>query len=142
MWFIILLVLAAVAYLIVKGVKAQTEKKQAEADRLAEGSGLEGSLSHDNGSRAENNNETTAPTNVSAASVAGVAAAAVAGLNSGNKLQDAQEMIKILNLAETDASRLSISKEQFGAIRQGAEDALPGPDQIDEVVAKLRNMLT
>jgi len=62
-------------------------------------------------------------------------------LNSGDSLVDAREMIKILNLAEPDAGRLAISREQFAALRSGDAAAAPSADQLDAVTDKLRSML-
>lgn len=88
------------------------------------------------------------------AAVAGAAAVAVTakgtsqtstaqqdGLNTGDTSTDVQEMIKILNLAEPDAGRLNISRDQFNALRSGNSSAAPASDQLNDVAAKLRNML-
>jgi|GEM_PF-3549885 len=62
-------------------------------------------------------------------------------LDTGDSLVDAREMIKILNLAEPDAGRLAISREQFAALRSGNAAAAPSADQLKAVTEKLRSML-
>lgn len=170
MWFIILLVLALAAFFIVKAVKAQALRKQAEQERLAEGSGLAGTLSHEahdgnsampaaDTASAQSPGSTVASGTAAAVGAAGAAAAghaagssgatakadahiAATEFNSGDPLRDIQEMIKVLNLAEPDAGRLAISREEFQAIRQGNEANLPSSDSLAAVADKLQRMLS
>lgn len=62
-------------------------------------------------------------------------------LDTGDLQNDVQEMIKILNLAPSDASRLSISREAFSALLKGNTANAPSADQLSVAATKLRNML-
>ena len=59
----------------------------------------------------------------------------------GNSAKDIVEMIKILNLAESDASRLNISREAFVALRQEDAANMPSAAIVDDVASRLRKML-
>ena len=151
MWFITLLVLALAAFFIIKAVKAHSARQAAEQQenlRLQEGTGLAGSLNQES--------QTTSASSGAATAAAGAAAAAVTasratdmasgsaqglGIETGDSLHDAREMIKILNLAEPDAGRLAISREQFSALRSGNAEQAPPSDVVAEVADKLRRML-
>lgn len=151
MWFITLLVLALAAFFIIKAVKAHSARQAAEQQenlRLQEGTGLAGSLNQES--------QTTSASSGAATAAAGVASAAVTasratdmasgsaqglGIETGDSLHDAREMIKILNLAEPDAGRLAISREQFSALRSGNAEQAPPSDVVAEVADKLRRML-
>ncbi|MEE9320574.1 MAG: hypothetical protein V3U76_09025 [Granulosicoccus sp.] len=61
-------------------------------------------------------------------------------LQSSDTLHDVREMIKILNLRDSDASRLDISKSDFANVWSGDTGAVTA-DVLDSVAAKLRNML-
>jgi len=62
-------------------------------------------------------------------------------VDTGNAATDIAEMMKILNLAESDASRLDISKAEFEALRQADAAAIPDAAKIDNVASRLRKML-
>lgn len=158
MWFITLLVVALAAFLIVKAVKAQSERKSADEDRQLPDSGLTGSLDHksmDAGSTAASAAASAAATSATAGATATGAAAAgsaattgAADLSTGDQLHDIREMIKILNLAEPDAARLDITREQFAALRAaGAQNgintasSLPPDDKLADVAHRLRTMI-
>lgn len=135
MWFITLLVLALAAFFIVKSIKAQSLRQAAEQRRLTDGSGVAGNLGH------------TAPVSSSSTSVSEKieesepASQPHPALNSEDSLHDIREMIKILNLAESDASRLGISATAFAALRgTGNANDLP-TDSLDSVADRLRKML-
>jgi len=75
--------------------------------------------------------------------LAGAATGAVVSmqaLQSGDAISDVREMIKVLNLRGSDASRLSIAKEQFEGIWAGDQNALSS-DELSQVADKLRRML-
>jgi len=75
--------------------------------------------------------------------LAGAATGAVVSmqaLQSGDAISDVREMIKVLNLRGSDASRLSIAKEQFEGIWAGDKNALSS-DELSQVADKLRRML-
>lgn len=63
------------------------------------------------------------------------------GLNTGDVGHDVREMIKILNLSDTDAGRLAITKEQFSAIRQDNGSDMPAEGDLSSVADRLRHML-
>lgn len=62
-------------------------------------------------------------------------------LDTGDLQNDVQEMIKILNLAPSDASRLSMSREAFSAVLNGSTANAPSADQLSVAATKLRHML-
>lgn len=62
-------------------------------------------------------------------------------LNTGDNMRDIQEMMKILNLAESDAGRLDLSREQFNALRKGDAQNSPSEDTLPELANRLRNMI-
>ncbi len=162
MWFLTLLILALAAFFIVKAVKSQAQRKLAEQDRLSEGSGLAGTLPHESQAQTsttdpsetsvEPGNEATGSATASGGMATATAAMATAaasaslhaatqGLSTDDLALDVQEMIKILNLAEPDAGRLAISREEFSAIRHGDEAAMPSPETLAQVADRLRQML-
>lgn len=165
MWFITLLVLALAAFFIIKAVKAHSARQAAEQQenlRLQEGTGLAGSLNQESQTTSASSGAADTTTASGKAAVAGAAtsaagaAAAVTasratdmasgsaqglGIETGDSLHDAREMIKILNLAEPDAGRLAISREQFSALRSGNAEQAPPSDVVAEVADKLRRML-
>lgn len=61
-------------------------------------------------------------------------------LDSGNAGDDIREMFKVLNLRENDASRLSLSKEQFQQLKTGDDGAFTA-DTLNEVASRLRFMI-
>jgi transcription elongation factor len=168
MWLISLIILALLAFFIVKYITSQSERKRAEQERLGQSPGIEGSLDHQ---AAQAGSSTTSAANSGIGSVdhtegaaarstnahgtsgqgasvaaAGAAVTAAAGashlaLNSGNTLEDVREMIKILNLAEPDATRLSITAEQLRALRNADQSAMPSESVLDDLADRLRKML-
>lgn len=62
-------------------------------------------------------------------------------LNTGDVGHDVREMIKILNLADADAGRLAITKDEFSAIRQGNGSDMPAESVLSSVADRLRHML-
>jgi len=62
-------------------------------------------------------------------------------LNSGDPMSDIREMIKILNLAEPDAGRLAVSREEFNALRHGDDGTTPSAESLKAVADRLREML-
>lgn len=60
-------------------------------------------------------------------------------LESGDNAANVREMMKILNLRDTDASRLGISKEEFAQLWQPQGDA--PSTLVDDVAGRLRRML-
>lgn len=63
------------------------------------------------------------------------------GLDTGDVRSDIREMIKILNLAPSDAARLSISRQAFTALSAGDDDHVQSTEEINAVADKLRHML-
>lgn len=62
-------------------------------------------------------------------------------VNTGNAATDIAEMMKILNLAESDASRLDITRDEFEALRQADAAVIADAAKIDNVASRLRKML-
>jgi len=112
MWFITLIVLAVAAFFLVKMMKSSSTQQPE--------------------SQPEAQPELTADKTAPAAAVASSA------INSSDTAQDVSEMMKILNLAGADASRLGISADQLMALRQGAPAA---NCDLDDVASRLRKML-
>ena len=141
MWFITLLVLALAAYFIIKAISASSKRKELEQQQTPEITTDQSSPPAQSLDSASPGNEVAAPPPSAGNSPATASPTVVEGLNTGDTLKDAQEMIKILNLAGPDAGRLGINAEQFQAIRNGDSATLPGDDQMQAVSDKLRNML-
>ncbi|NND89309.1 MAG: hypothetical protein HKN42_00495 [Granulosicoccus sp.] len=157
MWFITLLILALAAYLIIKAVKAQATRKALDEAQGAENSGLTGSLQHDSmatqSPAQENSGDERAATAVPKDS--GTQAGTdvdestdntESGQDEGNRLSDIREMLETLNLTESGAEQLGISREQFNALKSDhdAEEyssALPSSDAQKEIAGKLKRML-
>lgn len=156
MWFITLIVLALAAFLIVKAVKAQSDRKTASESDPSTLSGLQGQLKRDEVSQnatvqqsAANDSEqfNTPPAeepqanlNVSASESAPSAEA------QQDESREIREMIKILNLAEVDSARLGISRDQFNALRaeeSASLDASARPTRAvqTDIADRLRRML-
>ncbi len=125
----------------------------AAADNTANGTGSTGGAST-TAANAPNNSggagSAIGTTTKGAAAVAGAAgvsaAAAIASARehtlkavSGNGIGDIQEMIKILNLRDTDSSRLAIDKEQFTALKSG--NSSMQTNELTAIADKLRWML-
>lgn len=156
MWFITLIVLALAAFLVIKAVKAQSIRKTAGEEDAAAASGMHDQLKSDSSSQPmaepqaaandSGNLDTTPADSVTDDLQASTANPAPSTENRQDELQEIREMIKILNLAESDSGRLGISSEQFNALR--AEDsarrdtaAMPSGDAQAEVADRLRRML-
>ena len=168
LWLITLLVLAVVAFYVVKMMKSNTQKQQAEHDqlqrqRLDSAAAPDGSTNATRDGHADTTTtgvtdsplDTTAAT---AAAAAGVTATAMAAKGtaartsnatsaagnlpaSGDTLTDVREMIKILNLDGPDAARLQIQRDQLVALRKGDAGGVPDAATLDSVASKLREML-
>ncbi len=156
MWFITLIVLAIAAVLVIKAVKAQSNRKTVSEAAPSSTSGLQGQLKRESSSQSltepksaanDSGQIDVAPAEVSHENLQASAAETVAPARSQQEeLQEIREMIKILNLAEVDSVRLGISKEQFNALR--AEDsasadasAMPSSEEQSGIADRLRRML-
>ena len=156
MWFITLIVLALAAFLVIKAVKAQSNRKTVSQSDSSPGSGLQGQLKREPSSQsmtepnsaANDSGQTdnaTAETSDENLQVSTTETAAPSE-SQQEELREIREMIKILNLAEVDSVRLNISAEQFNALR--AEDsanieatAMPSRDAQADIADRLRRML-
>lgn len=157
-WLVTLLVLALIAFFVVKSMKAGTQNRQAEHDklqneRLAASSSLQDTTSEN---IVESSNESAnvaqqAGSVAAVAATAGVAVQAAAtamqptesgnSVHSGDTLSDVREMIKILNLDGPDAARLEISRDELSALRKGEAAGVPDASALDNLASKLRQML-
>jgi hypothetical protein len=61
-------------------------------------------------------------------------------VSSGNHILDIQDMLKILNLRDSDASRLAISREQYNSLKTGDAGDL-NSEQVQGVVSRLQQMM-
>ncbi|MFT4729523.1 MAG: hypothetical protein ACI9UN_004041 [Granulosicoccus sp.] len=134
MWLITLLILAAIAFIIVKYVTGKASQQD---------SGTPAAQIQDDHTPTEKNvppalSETTESSPNSKKVSSSVSELAV---DTGDMQNDVREMIKILNLAPSDASRLSISREVFSALLTGDTAHAPSADQLNVAAAKLRHML-
>ncbi len=150
MWFITLLVLAVAAVLIIKAVKAHSERQSANSDDQAPTPGLQGSLKRpelaSDGERSSSMHGTE-----ESASPSPQTASTPAGQNSdqpdsSSTLHDIREMIKTLNLTDSDSPRLGISSDEFNALKnhEGSGSSTPSlPDSTTQadVAERLRRML-
>ncbi|ASJ72433.1 hypothetical protein [Granulosicoccus antarcticus] len=155
MWFITLIVLALAAALIIKAVKAQSERKLADEAQLSQTSGLQGQLNRDTSSQtktpdqtsADNNSggDKTVPTEAGSEKTPEQTAQSTVSADAQQaESREIREMIKILNLTEADASRLGINAEQFSALRSETStttSALPTAKVQTDVADRLRRML-
>ncbi len=156
MWFITLIVLAIAAFLVIKAVKAQSNRRTVSEADSSSTSGLQGQLKRDPSSQNVTEPQSAAndsgkidiaPAEASHENLQASATETVAPVRSQQeKLQEIREMIKILNLAEGDSVRLEISAEQFNAHR--AEDsasvvasAMPSSEAQADIADRLRRML-
>ncbi len=128
MWLIVLLVMAAAAYLVVKvvlknadpAVPSSTEALSApDADDLSPSSTGD-TVQIDSGAASAHSASPDAQ--ISADDDTLNAKAAAHGVKSGNEVQDVHELIKILNLRDSDASRLGIDRDQFNTLANGSAD--------------------
>ncbi len=124
---------------------ANTASSGAAAGSAGGGSGASsGAASANNG--ASNGSSSGASVAGGAAAVGVTAAAAIASARehnlkgvTGNSIGEIQEMLKILNLRDSDAGRLAINKDQYAALKSGASDM--GATELASVADKLRWML-
>lgn len=145
MWFITLLVLAVAAVLVIKAVKAHSERQSSAAlEQRSSDVTADGNQASASADMAASANETEA-----SATHGSQSATATAQGDDGpaeDTLLDIREMIKTLNLTESDAPRLGISEEQFSSLRQSANEAhsstLPDTDTCQDVADRLRRMLS
>ena len=170
-WLLILLATALVAFFVVKTMKAATMKQQSQNRQLQQEARDNSPVESETQTSARLSNESAGSAGAGAgagaadadastsavmgaaavAGAAGIAAGASAavsstgansqGINSGNTGADVVEMMKILNLAESDASRLNISRDAFVALRQSDAAAMPDAATVDDVASRLRKML-
>ena len=157
MRILVLLVLAIIAYLLYKKFTSnnQTGNPTLKDDSLSDDS--PGQLSHDTpsndnqsdmGDKTDNADQTDAiKGNVVAA--AGAAATSVTAAknalgstipNTGNRVADIQEMLKVLNLRPSDAPRLSLTAEQYTSLKSGQAGDLSA-DVLDNVMGRLTAMM-
>lgn len=61
-------------------------------------------------------------------------------VNSGNHILNIQDMLKILNLRDSDANRLAISREQYNSLKTGDAGDL-NSEQVQGVVNRLQQMM-
>ena len=61
-------------------------------------------------------------------------------VETGDAAHDVREMLKILNLRESDASRLGVSAEEYRGLREGRADAL-GADRLRALADRLAGMM-
>jgi hypothetical protein len=134
MWLITLLILAAIAFIIVKYVTGKASQQdsgtpaaQIQDDHTPTVKSVAPAVS-------EITESSPNPKDVSSS----VSELAVA---TGDMQNDVREMIKILNLAPSDASRLSMTRETFSALLTGDTARTPSADQLSVAAAKLRHML-
>ncbi len=156
MWFITLIVLAIAAILVIKAVKAHSNRKTVSEAAPFSKSGLQGQLKRESSSQNLTEPQSAAndsgqidiaPAEVSHENLQPSATETVAPVRSQQEeLQEIREMIKILNLAEVDSVRLGITNEQFKALR--AEDsadvdasAMPSSEAQAGIADHLRRML-
>lgn len=157
MWFITLLVLAVAAVLIIKAVKAHSDRQSAALEDLPVVPGIQGSLR-----RPEPTSSTESPpgapdatpraaSDTQAASTSAdpvaVGQDATSPVDSRSSVDDIREMIKVLNLTDSDSPRLGISPEEFNALRnqenaQSTDLPLPDARTQSDVADRLRKMLS
>lgn len=155
MWFITLIVLAIAAFLVIKAVKAQSNRKTDSGTDSSATSGLQGQLKRDSSTQSVAEPQTAAndagqPDAAMAENAsedlksATVVSSATPARSQKEELKEIREMIKILNLAEADSARLAISAEQFNALMSEEEagaNAMPSRETQADVADRLRRML-
>lgn len=130
MWLVTLLILAIIAYFVVKSVSSNILRKQAASDTP------EDKLDHAPTQQPSLARSSSANTSSS------TQLSANGGISTGNTLSDVREMIKILNLDAPDAGRLAIEREQLVALRKGKSEGIPDAQGLEELASRLRNMLS
>lgn len=147
MWFIVLLVLAVAAVLIIKAVKAHSERQASAADEPALTSGIQGSLRRSGATDPTDSTPVSDESSPAATAVASTPADPDSPMpDSSSTLNDIREMIKTLNLTDSDSPRLGISRDEFNALRnrENADPStLPLPDSTSQadIAERLRRML-
>ncbi len=150
MWFITLLVLAVAAVLTIKAVKAHSERQSANTADQTLTPGLRGSLKRPEPASDDQESLPMANTEESASPSTQTAATPAAQnpdqADSSSTLHDIREMIKTLNLTDSDSPRLGISSDEFNALRNhGGPDSsnpsLPDPTTQADIAERLRRML-
>ena len=152
MWFITLLVLAVAAVLIIKAVKAHSERQAPDIDDQPLPSGLQGSLPRsDSASGMQSTADSANPGQEASAPEPSANGTTVepaeheSSLTSGSASthEEIREMIKILNLTDSDSPRLGISSDEFNALRNAdsSTSGLPDSSAQADVAERLRRML-
>lgn len=140
MWLITLLVLAVIAFFLVKFFTGKASQQDSSAS---------GAQIHNNHPPADKNvasdvsqTRQTAQSKQSSSIADNVSnSLSNLGIDTGNTQNDVQEMIKILNLAPSDASRLSLSRDAFSTLLGGDSSKAPSADELSVAATKLRRML-
>ncbi len=149
-WLIAIILLAVAAYFLMQAfgeknqLKSQTNSsnRQEKSDQLSNepngrsdaGAGVAGAIgaigvkNAIQSSAIAHNEPGSTSTNISAVP------------DSGDALIDVREMLKILNLRQSDASRLGIDQDQYNSIKGGAAGGLDG-NQVQGVAERLQKML-
>lgn len=156
MWFITLIVLALAAFLIIKAVKAQSNRKIPSEANASPELVPQGQLKRDSSSQNVTRQQSAAndsePVNTTSGDApdenlpASATESATSTEGQQDELLEIREMIKILNLAEVDSARLGVSAEQFNALRKvesGSVDmaVMPSRDAQADIADRLRRML-
>ena len=76
----------------------------------------------------------------SPATASATESSAAAPALSGNHMLDIQDMLKILNLRDSDASRLAISREQYNSLKTGDAGDF-NSEQVQAVISRLQRMM-
>ena len=140
MWLITLIVLAVIAFFLVKLVTG----KASQQDSSSSGSQIHNDhpLAAKNAAPDVSHTAQTAQTKKNSSSSNTVSnSLSNVGVDTGNTRNDVQEMIKILNLAPSDASRLSLSRDAFSALLADDSSNAPSADELSVAATKLRRML-
>lgn len=151
MKIILLVILALIAYLLFKKFIAKPDQQHdANTHSLPDntGSGTSGQLSNEvtatENTSAVSPSETSTQSSNSAISISEESAGGVSNTalfpNTGNDIADIQEFFKILNLRDSDAPRLNISRDQFTQLKGGSRGDLSDSD-MNLILGKLKAML-
>jgi hypothetical protein len=137
MWLITLLVLAAIAFFLVKLVTGKASKQDSREPAAL----IQDNHTPTKESAVPTALETTEITENSPSTKNVSSSLSDLGVDTGDMQNDVQEMIKILNLASSDASRLSMSREAFSALLKNDTAHGLSADQLSVAGTKLRHML-
>lgn len=146
MWFMTLIVLAIAAFLIIKAVKAASQRQSTESTRTDQAIPERSDEPRQSESTVAvgTSNPASGTTRQPTTSADPEHVSADSGSDSATA-EEIREMIKTLNLAHSDAPRLGISAEQFNALRysDSSSDGTTLPDEASrqEVARRLRRML-